>query len=186
MKTGANRARSWKRAGRVRGATTVEMTLVGIPLIFMLISIFEISRGMWLYHTAAYAVREGVRFAIVHGANCVNNPPSVNSSCTKTAADVAAVIQNAGVGLETASTTLTFTAPSPGGTPVVCTLAGAGTNCGNVWPPAASSGNVVGSAIQIDIRTPFTSALSMFWPGASQMVFGTVNLNATSTDTIQF
>ena len=42
-----------------RGATTIEMTLVGIPIIFLLISTFEISRGMWMYNTAATAVREG-------------------------------------------------------------------------------------------------------------------------------
>src|SRR5215831_11346653 len=39
-----------------RGATTVEMTLVGIPLMFVLVSIFEMSRGMWVYHTVANAV----------------------------------------------------------------------------------------------------------------------------------
>ena len=40
----------------------VEMTMVGIPLIFMLLAIFEMSRGMWMYHTLSYAVKNGVRF----------------------------------------------------------------------------------------------------------------------------
>ena len=56
---------------RRRGATMLEMTLVGIPTIFILISIFEISRGIWMYETLAYAAKAGVRFASVHGADCV-------------------------------------------------------------------------------------------------------------------
>ena len=50
-----------------KGSSMVEFALVGIPLIFILISIFEISRGMWMYETVAHAVREGARYAAVHG-----------------------------------------------------------------------------------------------------------------------
>ena len=39
---------------RERGTTLLEFTLVGIPLIFLLISTVEISRGMWQYHTLAH------------------------------------------------------------------------------------------------------------------------------------
>ena len=41
------------------GSTLIEFTLVGIPLIFVLISTFEMARGMWNYQTLAYAVRAG-------------------------------------------------------------------------------------------------------------------------------
>jgi Flp pilus assembly protein TadG len=34
-----------------RGSSILEFVLVGIPIIFVLISLFEISRGMWTYHT---------------------------------------------------------------------------------------------------------------------------------------
>ena len=60
-----------KRRSRA-GQAMVEFTFVGIPLMFTLISIFEVSRGMWIYHTLAYSVKNGVRFASVHGINCVN------------------------------------------------------------------------------------------------------------------
>lgn len=164
-----------------RGATTVEMTLVGIPIIFIMISIFEISRGMWIYDTAAHAAREGTRFATVHGINCVSDPPAVTNNCAKTVADVAQVIQNAGVGLELATTTLTFTAPSPGGAVVTCAL----NACpATIWPPVGT--NTVGTIIQIDISTRFNSALAMFWPGAAVVNFTTANLGATSIDAIQF
>src|SRR5579871_5563504 len=55
------------------GQSLIEFTLVGIPLIFVLISVFEISRGMWIYHTLAYSVKNGVRYASVHGINCVGS-----------------------------------------------------------------------------------------------------------------
>ena len=170
-----------KRRNR-RGATTVEMTLVGIPLIFMLISTFEIARGMWVYHTLAHSVKEGVRFAVVHGQNCVANPPTVTNACTQTEANIAAVIQNAGVGLDPATTQLTFCTGScaAGATPT-CYL----NSCtATTWPP--TGGNQPGQTVEIDIVTPFRSALSMFWPGHHAVSFAVINLGATSSDTIQF
>jgi hypothetical protein len=173
-----------KSMGGIRkGATTVEMTLVGIPIIFIMISIFEISRGMWIYDTAAHAVREGVRFATVHGVNCVNNPPTITNNCGKTVADVAQVIRNAGIGLDPTTTTVWLTAPSPGGAVVTCTLTACAADT-STWPPVGS--NDVGTIIQIDISTPFTSALAMFWPGAAMVNFTTANLGATSLDAVQF
>ena len=53
-----------------RGAVTLEFTLVGIPLLFTLISTVEMSRGMWMYQTQAYAISQGVRYLVVHGADC--------------------------------------------------------------------------------------------------------------------
>ena len=161
------------------------MTLIGIPIIFIMISIFEMSRGMWIYDTVAHASREGIRFAIVHGYNCVNTPP-VTNDCAKTIADVAAVIKSTGVGLELNTTTIRFTAPSPGGAVVTCTLAAVGGCSGitTIWPPVGN--NTVGTIVQIDVTTQFRSALSMFWPGAGKVDFSTVNLGATSVDAVQF
>ena len=165
---------------RRKGASTIEMTLVGIPIIFVMISVFEISRGMWMYETAAHAVREGVRFAVVHGANCVNDPANgFNNNCAKTAAEVAAKIREAGVGLDPATTMVRFTAA--GVALAQCPL----NACpATLWPPAGQ--NTVGTVIQIDISTPFNSALAMFWPGAGAVSFTTTNMGASSSDAIQF
>lgn len=169
-----------------RGATTVEMTLVGIPLIFVLISIFEMSRGMWVYHTLAYAVKEGVRYSTVHGENCGVIGP-INNSCLKTANQIIqTVIQPAGVGLETAVTNVTFIAS---GASFTCPLDGTGTgSCAQTWPPDTGPGgaNSITRTIQIDIKTPFRSALAMFWPGAAPVSFAVVNFGASSSDRIQF
>jgi Flp pilus assembly protein TadG len=166
---------------RRRGQALIEMTFVGIPIIFVLISVFEISRGMWMYHTLAYSVREGVRYASVHGINCVHNPPSVNNNCPgMTVADVALVIQKAGVGLDLGTTQLTFT--SAAGT-ISCSLSTCSANPAQ-WPPP--QGNQVGQTIQIFIITPFRSAIAMLWPGSKPTSFAATNLAASSTDQIQF
>jgi len=169
------------RTNRV-GSATLEMTLVGIPIIFVLISIFEMSRGMWVYHTLAYSVKAGTRFAAVHGQDCVTLPPTVTNNCAKTIADVAAVIENAGIGLDVKFTKLTFT---PGGT--ACYFSQGSSPCSAVtsqWPPDGSNG--IGQTIKIDIIVPFNSALAMFWPGTRPVSFALVNLGATSTEVIQF
>ena len=184
-----------------RGATTIEMTLVGIPLIFILISVFEISRGMWMYETASTAVREGVRFASVHGVNCVNKPPGIPNQCDVTANDIVRVIRlgagagsthgldygptgAGGAGLDPTTTTVFFTSASTV-TPLACSLDGTTGACDVQWPPDLD--NAVKNVIKISVTTPFKSALAMFWPGAGRgMQFATTNLSASSSDTIQF
>ena len=187
------------------GATTVEMTLVGIPIIFMLISTFEISRGMWMYNTEATAVREGVRFASVHGVNCVKLAPGVPNQCDVTANDIVQVIRNgAGNGLThalnygptgagsaglplgtTSATTTLVTFKSVSGS-FTCKLDGTTVTggCAAQWPPTGDNG--VNQVITISIEVPFYSALSMFWPGSKQQMFSVVNLWASSSDTMQF
>jgi hypothetical protein len=195
-----------RRSGQ-RGATTVEMTLVGIPLIFILISVFEISRGAWMYHTLAYAAKNGVRFAIAHGINCVqttgNTPPGSdpnNCSTSIGAANgsvpsLASIVQQAAVGPDPSLTMVTFTAGNTGNTTSTsCYLAtsasapyGTLQACSSFtarWPP--DNYNTVGTPIEIDIETPFYSALTMFWPGSKAVRFALVNFYASSKDYIQF
>ena len=172
-----------------RGNTVLEFTLVGIPLIFVLISIFEISRGMWIYHTLAYAIKQGTRYAAVHGQNCSVAP----NACTKTIGDIAGVIQNNGVGLLPAQLTLNFCAP-PGGSAPSCTSGNAQASCllkncvsnATVWPPDGA--NRVGlDDIEITGSYPFASAIAMVWPGAhSTNVFPTFNLPASAREKVEF
>ena len=164
------------RANRRRGSSTLEFTLVGIPLIFVLISTFEMARGMWNYHTIAYAVKEGTRYASVHGSNC-----AAPNTCQVTIAQVTRQIVNAGIGLPTNQLRLTFTSQSGS---ISCFASTCLAN-NTVWP--SSPGNAVGSTIQIDATYPFSSAISMFWPGAGAgMNAGTVTFPASSRETVQF
>jgi hypothetical protein len=171
---------------RQRGQSLIEFTFVGIPVIFTLISIFEISRGMWIYATLNHAVKEGVRYAIVHGQNCgingnscqVNLGPAANK-CNGTNSTIAEVIQCAGIGLDPTKTQVRFTS-TQGTTTWYFLNAVPATQ----WPPA--NGNSAGQAITIDLQIPFTTALSMFWPGSSPVRFASGTLGGSSSDLIQY
>jgi hypothetical protein len=169
-------------ARRSRGAVTIEMTLVGIPLIFALISIVEISRGMWIYNTLAYAAKEAVRFSVVHGENC---RLGINS-CGITVARVAQEVRDKGIGLvcDSGTTygciTMTLT-PAPAGT---CTTLQNCLSNTNPFPPAGA--NQIGINVRLTLVIPFRSALAMFWPGAGSTSFATVNLPASASDFVRF
>ena len=162
-----------------RGAVTIEMTLIGIPVIFSVISIFEMSRGVWMYHTMAAAMREGVRYATVHGINCATAP----NACTITAQQVATRMFQYGAGLNPSKTHLTFIS---GGITNInnVTLKDclAGGPCTATWPVS----NGTGAIIEIQGIAEFNSAIAMFWPGSHPVSFAKTWFPARSADIIQF
>lgn len=163
---------------RQNGNATIEMTLVGIPLIFVLISTVEVARGMWIYNTLAYALREGTRYAIVHGVDC-STPPN---NCTVKVKDIAAVIQNAAVGLyDTDNFQIEMKSLTDD---VSGTLTSALVNA-TQFP--SSGGNAIGAPITVSATYPFQSAIAMFWPGAGPgMNFTSVTFPASSQENIHF
>lgn len=176
---------------RTRGNAILEFTLVGIPFLFLIISVFELSRGMWMYHTLATAVREGTRFAAVRANNC-NVPPS---NCAVTIREVARRISEYAVGMPAAelrnvrfaSQTRTVTCPT-----LAACLEGGGAGS-TYWPAAApgaaidSGGESMAGFVEITAEYPFQSAISMFWPGAGRgQVFGAFVFPASSRETIQY
>jgi Flp pilus assembly protein TadG len=172
-----------------RGSAMIEFVLVGIPLIFVMISIFEISRAMWMYVTVAHAVKEGVRFAVVHGNNCTIAP----NSCRVQVRDIATRIANNGVGLlpdqflnvQFISSTRTVTCPT-----LNDCLTGAAGN--TYWPTsapgaAADVGSSRGADLEITGRYQFTSLILMFWPGAAPVgTFGAMSLGASAKESVQY
>ena len=161
-----------------RGGAVVDFTLVGIPLVFVLISTFEMARGMWIYHTLAHAVTEGARFASVRGRGCTVPP----NACGGTVGQVAQAVARAGVGLipDDLDVTLTSAAGSLPCSPLRSCLADS-----TAWPPAGN--NTAGSEIGIRATYPFRSALAMFWPGAGRgRVFGAIEFGAESRERIHF
>lgn len=183
---------------RQRGSTLVEFTLVGIPVIFLLISIVEISRGVWLYHTLAHAVKEGVRFAIVHGNNCAIYP----NNCTVTIRDVSERIRRNAVGFVPEEVTdVSFTYVRFGSQrlplPVTCATLSACLQAGSTgntpWPASpdplfrTDPGGSRGNFLEIRAHFLFRSALAMLWPGAGRGInFGTFTLFAVSREAIQY
>lgn len=163
-----------------RGNATIEMTLVGIPLVFVLISTFELARGMWIYHTLAYAIKEGTRFTIVHGQDCGVTP----NNCLVTVGQIAAVIQNAGVGLDPEQLKVELKSMNPADDTGLQTVKDLLDNVA-VFPTGA--GAQIQSPITFSTQYPFQSAISMFWPGAGPgTTFMTVTFPASSRENMQF
>jgi hypothetical protein len=171
--------RSPKR-DRQRGNVTIEMTLVGLPLIFVLISVFEISRGMWLYHTVSFAVRQASRMAIVHGKDC--QPGNVMGNvCALTVSDVAHKLANAAVGLSPDEMNATFTSIAD---TITCNPVSSCFSNTAMFPSGDGAGP--GAPIGVSSTIVFRSAIAYFWPGSHSFGFGVVNLGSTSQELIQF
>jgi Flp pilus assembly protein TadG len=169
--TGSNRSRR-------KGSALLEFTLVGVPILFTMICLFEMTRGMWVYQSMAYAVREATRYATRHGSGCASP-----NACQVTIGQITSVLKSAGPGLDPSSVTVTFTPASGSATSgTMSTLLSNST----VWPP--SSANATGQNLTISVKYPFASVLAMFWPGAGGPLNDskTFNLGATSTEAIQF
>ena len=54
---------------KTRGNALLEFTLMGIPLIFVLISIVQLSIGLWRYYSLQYAVKAAGSYISMHGAD---------------------------------------------------------------------------------------------------------------------
>lgn len=168
------------------GNATLEFTLVGIPLVFVLISTFEMARGMWIYHTLAYAVKEGVRYTIVRGQNSPKEIP-LSTICN--------YIVQQGPGLIARDLNLQFTSSS-GTLPSKSTYYSAGSGGSNsacpstpVWPPNGTNvvDNQPGQTITINATYPFQSSIAIFWPGAGRgMQFPAVTFPAQASEVMQF
>jgi Flp pilus assembly protein TadG len=167
-----------RRRGNWRGNVTLEFTLVGIPVIFIMLSTIEMARGMWIYHTLAYAIKEGTRYAVARG----QNNTLANHS---TYQDVCNAIIQAGAGLLQEDLTVTFHSATVGDTMVTAN------NCTTgQWPPGATLAKIddqPGQTISITGSYPFVSMIAMFWPGSGRVVqFGSTNFLAASSDVMQF
>ena len=170
---------------RQRGSALLEFTLVGIPLIFLMICTVEVSRAMWTYETLAHAVRQATRFTIVKGQNCATSP----NTCSVTIARIAQEMQAAGIGLDpSAFTNVTFTAYS-GRTITHATLQDclSDTTSWPATPGSTDTGAATGADLEISVVYPFRSAFAFFWPGAGAAVRSALfYFPASSRESIQF
>src|SRR5450432_1187088 len=150
-----------RRRGKWRGNVTLEFTLVGIPVIFIMLSIIEMARGMWVYHTLAYAIKEGTRYAVGRGQNnTLANHSTYQGVCN--------TIIQAGAGLLKEELLITFHSATVPDTTVTAA------NCStDQWPPGAILAKIddqPGQTISITGYYPFVSMIAMFWPGSGQVV----------------
>ena len=165
------------RKHREKGQSLIEFTLVGIPLIFAIISIVEVSRGMWAYHSLCYAMNEATRFVATKGKGCSFG----TNSCAVTVGGIAQQIANTAA---LPPSDLNVTLYSASGN-VPCNPISACYNDNTTWPP--NGDNAPGTDIKVAGQYTFVSALGMFWPGAGRGEnFGTFYFPAYSRQQMQF
>ncbi len=146
-----------KRRNKRAGSAMIEFTMTGIPLIFIWISIVQMSLGMWNYHTLQYAIKQAGAYVSVHGSAtgyCKSNNCRVE--------DAATVMAQYAIGMPASSITMTFTPVASDhvtkGTATTCALNSCETNA-----TAFPNGN---PEFEMKAEYQFKTAMAMLVPGA--------------------
>ena len=168
------------RKKRCSGQALVEFTLVGIASIVLLIATFQLGIGMWNYHTLAYAVHQGTRYASVKGVGCT----LPGNSCSVTVGNIAQKIAGYGIGLPPDTVIVTLTTNS--GAATLCSPLNSCNANATVWPPATNTDNAEGKNITISAKYRSNMVLLFLWPGQSPWHSGSYWLSAASTQKIIF
>jgi Flp pilus assembly protein TadG len=156
------------------GSTLIEFVFVGVPLIFLLVSILAMGQVMWNYHSVNYAINSAARYVIVRGKNC--------GSCA-TVSGIANYIKSQGIGLSDSSFNVTLTSAS--GSAVTCNPLNTCYSNNSAWPSPPD--NAPGSDVSISGKYTAKTPLSMFWPHAGKpQGFGGIYLVASSKQIIQY
>ena len=160
---------------RERGSQTLEFTLIGVPIIFLLFSVANMSFAMLNLHTLQEAVEQGARFVSTRGSTC----SSGSNNCTATVQQIASVVASSAPGVSAGSMTLTLTPASGTANQISCSpvsncLSTCASGCNasrtTVWPPAANSDNSPGKDIIISADCSVAAPMFMFWAGSGNSV----------------
>jgi Flp pilus assembly protein TadG len=160
---------------RCRGNALLEFTLCSIPLIFVIVSVVQMSLGMWNYHTLNEAIKVTTRTASVRGADCAS------LSCALTVGEITQMLTTKGVGLLPGSLIVTLTDANGA---ITCNPVSTCTSSTTTWP--RSGGNSTGQVISISAKYPFSTAISMFVPGRGGAAFRPLTFSAISQQVIDY
>jgi Flp pilus assembly protein TadG len=166
----------YPRTGR-RGSILIEFTLVAIPLIFVVISVAQMSLLMWRYHTLAEAVKATTRAVSSHGPGCVTYP-----ACALTIGTVSKQLAAKAVAIPAGSINATFASAA---STVTCVPLTACTSSTTVWP--SLSGNIVGTTdVTITAYYRTNVPIGMWSPRSGGMMFSPATIAATSRLPVAF
>lgn len=166
------------------GNVLFEFAVAGIPIMLLIVSVIEISRGMWTYTTLSYAVTEASRQASVHGSDC--EPPN---NCVLLVGNYAYLISGSSPQLDPNQMNVTFSTAgnivsSYPCNPLQSCINAGGQYYGTIFPPPLAG---TGSDVKITATYPFQSPLTMFFPGLTSPTAAiTITLRATSQEPILF
>ena len=170
-----------QRNGR-KGNATLEFTLVGLPLIFVLISVASMCFGMYTLHTIQEAVEQGARYVATHGSGC----SSGSNSCALTVGTIADAVASGAPGVIKGSLNVTLIPNSGTANQTTCYPVSSCHGNSTVWPPSTNGDNAPGNDIRILADFTYTSPIAMFWPGAGSTRIGTLTFHAISRQRLMF
>jgi hypothetical protein len=162
------------RNHRRRGSLLIEFTLCAIPLVFVLISIVQLSMTMWNYHTLAEAVNYSTRYASSHGAGCAGQ------SCGTTVGGIATSIASRAIGIPTDGMNVTLTSNA---STVTCNPLSSCTSNSAAWPSV--TGNSAGTDVTITASYAVHLPIPMVAPGGGLRA-GAVTLAAQSRQMVVY
>ncbi len=144
-----------RNRNKERGAETLEFTMIGLPLTFLLFSIANMCFSMLTLHTLQEAVEQGTRYVATRGSTCTSG----SNSCSVTVQQIAGVIANSAAGVSSSKMNVSLipagdTAHTITCNPVTnclssCTGAGCSSSRSTVWPTSTNSDNAPGQDIII-------------------------------------
>lgn len=146
-------------------------------MIFLIISIIEISRGAWMYDTLAHAVESTTRDMAVRGYDCSNYV----SGCSQTVGGYSQLISRWATGLDPSQVVVVFQSTNNSTT---CNPLNSCFSNATAWPP--SGDNARNLDIWVSASMPFNSAISMMMFGSAPVPFGKFTLSAKSHQQILF
>jgi hypothetical protein len=168
---------------RRRGTSLLEFAFTGPALIFMTISTFQMSLGMWHYHTLQFAVKATGTYQAQHGSDCGGT-----NNCLLKVKDLAAYLKTKASGVTPSSVYMTFKSVSSSDhstalTTKTCMLTDSVTPSAGCdqdttqWLP--SSNNSPGSEFEIQAAFQWSPMIGMVAPGTgSAFTFGSFWLPA--------
>jgi Flp pilus assembly protein TadG len=157
------------------GNSVLEFALTSIPLIFVIISVVQMSLGMWNYHTLNESVKITTRTASLRGTDCAS------LACAMTVGEIAQMLTTKAIGLLPGSLNVTLTDANVA---INCDPVSSCTSSTTTWP--RSGGNTTGQVISISATYPFTTAISMFVPGRGGTQFAKLTFSAVSQQVIDY
>ena len=166
------------RAQRTRrGSALLEFTLVGIPMLFISMSVMSASLDMWQFHNLAYGTQMTARYIAMHGRSCTQN----GNSCTVTVGNIASYFQGQALALDASKVEVKLQSL---GETIDCNPLNTCSSNTAMFPNSADNG--VKFDIIVTAVYPVTNPIALFWPGAGSVNPATFNLFATSRQMIVF
>lgn len=93
------------------GQTLVEFCICALVFFMLVFGVVDLARGVFAYNTIAHCAREGVRYAVVHGATSAYPIGTNNNDAT-----LASVVTGFATGLQTNNLSVFSSWPSGNGT----------------------------------------------------------------------